>query len=104
MFIPLNGAVIIVQNGPFRSSPRMLNFILMELWTFAYYFSIMSNVSQFIYRYLMLCHRMQMTRFRHAMLLVIGALIVLVHNYLIYFAGGPSYTPQVIIWKIDGFF
>lgn len=51
----LEGSAVMLQNGPFRAVKQPWNFILAEMWVFGYYFSIVSIVVQFIYRYLILC-------------------------------------------------
>ncbi|KAI1700569.1 serpentine type 7TM GPCR chemoreceptor str domain-containing protein [Ditylenchus destructor] len=105
IFIMLQGSVILLQNGPLRALPMPLNFIVAEAWTFGYYFSIIANVVQFIHRYLVVCHNAKMTPQHHFSMLFVGAIVVLVHNYLIYYAMYPGYKMKVsIVDAVEGYF
>jgi uncharacterized membrane protein len=84
-----------LQNGVMRSTAQPLNFYLLEAWTFFYYFSILSNVALFIHRYFVLCWQVPMNLLRHYIMLLLAALIVGGHVYLIDYAGGPTYPPMV---------
>ncbi|KAI1697938.1 serpentine type 7TM GPCR chemoreceptor str domain-containing protein [Ditylenchus destructor] len=80
----LEGSNVMVQNGLFRYTPRPLNFIMGEIWAFAYYFSVVSIVIQFWYRYLYVCRDRILSTINHALLLIAGAGIALFYNFLIY--------------------
>ncbi|KAI1697936.1 hypothetical protein Ddc_19428 [Ditylenchus destructor] len=80
----LEGSNVMVQNGLFRYTPRPLNFIVGEVWAFAYYFSVVSIVIQFWYRYLYVCRDTILSTINHALLLIAGAGIVLFYDFLIY--------------------
>lgn len=51
----LEGSNVMLMNGPFRGVPQPWSFFLVEMWIFGYYFSVVSIVVQFVYRYLILC-------------------------------------------------
>ncbi|KAI1701220.1 serpentine type 7TM GPCR chemoreceptor str domain-containing protein [Ditylenchus destructor] len=86
----LEGSNLMLQNGIFRSARQPVNFIMAELWVFGYYYSIVSIVIQFIYRYLTLCRNVTVTSIIHMTMLFAGAVIVSGYNGLLYFAMYPK--------------
>ncbi|KAI1727236.1 serpentine type 7TM GPCR chemoreceptor str domain-containing protein [Ditylenchus destructor] len=91
IYIMLEGSNLMLQNGLFRSTTQPVNFIMAELWVLGYYFSIVSIVIQFIYRYLTVCRNVTVTPIIHMTMLFAGAFIVSGYNGLLYFAMYPRH-------------
>jgi len=105
VFIMLEGSNIMLQNGPFRESAQPWNFILSEIWIFGYYFSIVSMVVQFIYRYIVLCHQKTVSTCQHLSMLSVGAAILLGYMAMLYYATFPAeFQPVQIQRAMDSFF
>ncbi|KAH7706724.1 SRD-4 protein [Aphelenchoides avenae] len=69
VYIIVGGTIIILQTGPLRGIEQPWNAILFEMWNFGYFFSIISIVIQFIYRYFAICRR-------YAAIVLVGMLVV----------------------------
>ncbi|KAH7703164.1 7TM GPCR protein [Aphelenchoides avenae] len=86
IYIMLEGSNVMLMNGPFRGVPQPWSFFLVEMWIFGYYFSVVSIVVQFVYRYLILCKGLTVSTRTYFTMVVIGGFLVLGYNGMLYFA------------------
>ncbi|KAH7722219.1 7TM GPCR protein [Aphelenchoides avenae] len=89
----VHGRFAMVQNGPFKGLEQPYSFMLSAVWFGVFYFCIVSNVLQFVYRYLMICRNTKLSFGKYMMLLIAGCSIASVHLVLLYFALYPAERP-----------
>ncbi|KAI1715038.1 serpentine type 7TM GPCR chemoreceptor srd domain-containing protein [Ditylenchus destructor] len=92
VYIMLDGYMIMLQNGQFRPTGQPWNFIMAELWVFGYYFSIISIVIQFLYRYLVLVKASNVTAGKLFLMLLIGASLIWGYMGMLFYAQYPRKT------------
>ncbi|KAI1706121.1 serpentine type 7TM GPCR chemoreceptor srd domain-containing protein [Ditylenchus destructor] len=88
IFIIVSGWNVMYDNGPARYLPLPYNFILMLLWIFGCFFSLISNALQFFYRYLVLCREMKISPLRYFLMLLTLSIPVFVYLWIM---GGITY-------------
>ncbi|KAI1706122.1 serpentine type 7TM GPCR chemoreceptor str domain-containing protein [Ditylenchus destructor] len=90
VFAIVSGWNVMHENGIARHLPLPYNVILMLLWIFGYYFSIISNALQFFYRYLVLCREMKISPLHYLLMLLIASIPVLIRV--------TRHNPGVDLW------
>ncbi|KAH7715495.1 7TM GPCR protein [Aphelenchoides avenae] len=104
VYIVIDGKTILLQTGPFRAVDQPWHTILILMWDFGYYFSVISIVIQFIYRYLAICRGIVLTAFQYAATLAAGALLVDVYIGLQFIAMSPHKNEESIELAIATYF
>ncbi|KAI1706123.1 serpentine type 7TM GPCR chemoreceptor srd domain-containing protein [Ditylenchus destructor] len=84
VFVIVSGWNVLYENGSARFLPLPYNVILFLLWHFGYYFSIVSNALQFLYRYLILCREMKISALRYLLMLLTASIPVFVYLWILY--------------------
>ncbi|KAI1707206.1 serpentine type 7TM GPCR chemoreceptor str domain-containing protein [Ditylenchus destructor] len=83
VFVIVSGWNVMYVNGPARYSALPYNFILMLLWMFGFYFSIISNALQFFYRYLVLCREVKISSLRYLLMLLTASIPVFGYLWIV---------------------
>ncbi|KAI1714734.1 serpentine type 7TM GPCR chemoreceptor srd domain-containing protein [Ditylenchus destructor] len=84
VFVIVSGWIVLYENGSARYLPLPYNFILMLIWLFGFYFSIISNALQFFYRYLVLCSGIQISPLRYLSMLLTASIPVFGYLWIHY--------------------